>query len=116
MLVARGCDQAVGLEESDASLGEGAPPDARLPSRGLVDRQDDETAEQALRGVEFGLAQSSHDLFDIDGGSRRDITAGPKGSNALDGGSTAEIVDQQGRVKNETGSAAIALCPTVARA
>jgi hypothetical protein len=116
-LTAMGCggDQAVGLEEHDPALGEGAPPGARLPCCRLVDRQHEEAAEELLRRSVLGTLESTNDLFDIDRGCRGDVTAGPKGSYPIDGGPAAEIVDEHGGVeKDEHGSASATLvCVTL---
>lgn len=107
----RGCsNQAVGLPQGRATAGEFTPPRAGLPSVGGIDRDDLEPVDELSRRWRLGRAEPADDLLDIDPRGARVVTAVPEGSDPVDGGTAAEIVDQDGGVEqDEHRSAATAL-------
>ncbi len=93
-------DQAVGLPQGDASRGELASPRARGPGNRLVDGQHDQPGDQSVQGVVFRRPETSHDLLDVDGGRRGNVSELPQRGHSSHRGAAAKEVDQHRRVED----------------
>lgn len=101
-----GRDQAIGLVEGDALRREVAPPSPRPHALCRAERGDPQPTEQAANRSLFGRSHASPDLLDRDGADPRFGSDTPQSAQAIGGTTSAQGVDQDGRVEYQSGHSA----------